>query len=188
MEHIGPEDIINRLAESQEAIEFAITPGRALILISQLQLALRHPENKGPSTEIARQMISNMAQVIATATDTPEVLEIVAMGSHPEFDMKDEEADQYFGTEVQFEVTLEQTDVTDEEILEGRAVFADPLPVTITKRHGGLMIEPEGHGFLMMSLDLGYPQVVIWDSGEQPLPDNPSHEIRLNKLPEQADS
>lgn len=95
---MSPEDIVNRLAESQEKIEFAITPGRAFALIGQLQLALRHPENRGPSTEIVRQMIANMAQAIATVTDTPEVIEIVAMGSHPEFDMSDAEADQYFGT------------------------------------------------------------------------------------------
>lgn len=96
---MSPKDIIKRLAESQEAIEFATTPGRALILIGQLQLALRHPENRGPSTEIVREVIAHMAQAIATATDTPEVLQVVAMGSHPEFDMTDEEADQYFGVE-----------------------------------------------------------------------------------------
>lgn len=91
-----PEDIINRVAHSQELIEFATTPGRAFILISNLQLALRHPENHGPQTEFVREMIANMAQAIADKTNTPEVLKVVAMGSHPEFDLTHEEAVNYF--------------------------------------------------------------------------------------------
>lgn len=92
-----PEEIISQVAQSQEVIEFATTPGRAFILISNLQLALRHPENRGPQTEFVREMIANMAQAIATITETPEVLAVIAAGSHPEFDLTREEADEYFG-------------------------------------------------------------------------------------------
>ena len=92
-----PEEIIDRVARSKELIEFAITPARAFMLISHLQLALRHPENKGPSNEFVRDMIANLATAIATVTDTLEVITLVAQGYHPEFDLTDEEADEYFG-------------------------------------------------------------------------------------------
>lgn len=92
-----PQEIIDRVARSQELIEFATSPGRAFILIAQLQLALRHPENRGPSAEFARQIITNLAMAIAQQTETPEFAGMVAQGYHPEFDLTDAEADEYFG-------------------------------------------------------------------------------------------
>lgn len=92
-----PQDIIDKVALSQQPIEFYTTPARAFMLLSNLQLALRHPENKGPSTEFVRDMIANLATAIATVTETPEVIVLVAQGYHPEFDLTDQEADEYFG-------------------------------------------------------------------------------------------
>ncbi|MBE9157868.1 hypothetical protein IQ265_13690 [Nodosilinea sp. LEGE 06152] len=92
-----PQEIIDRVARSQEVIEFATSPGRAFILIAHLQLALRHPDNHGQSAEFVRQIITNLAMAIAQKTETPELAGMVAQGYHPEFDLTEAEADEYFG-------------------------------------------------------------------------------------------
>ncbi|WP_035992546.1 hypothetical protein [Leptolyngbya sp. KIOST-1] len=92
-----PKEIIDRLVHSEQPIEFYTTPARAFMLIANLQLALRHPENKGLSTELVRDMIANLSTAIATVTEMPEVIVLVAQGYQPEFDLTNEQADEYFG-------------------------------------------------------------------------------------------
>jgi hypothetical protein len=88
---VTPEQIVNKIAASEELIEFATTPARAFMLISYLQLALRHPQNTGESAEFVRQMITNITMTIATVTQTPEFAGLVAMGFDERFDADTEE-------------------------------------------------------------------------------------------------
>lgn len=85
---MNPDEIISRIGNSTEIIEFATTPARAFCLIGHLQLALRHPGNTGASTEVARQIIDHLAEAISTVTETPEVKTIVEAGYNPTFDVE----------------------------------------------------------------------------------------------------
>lgn len=127
--NMAPNEAINRVARSQEIIEFATTPGRAFLLIAQLQLALRHPENHGTSAEFARQIIGNLADAIARVTKTPEVILLVAQGYHPEFDLAEPEDGEFFGErprqEQRLNLHLDLTeDVNTEEIGRALAMLA----------------------------------------------------------------
>lgn len=42
-----------------------LTPAEAWIVLSQLQLALRHPQNTGPSAKIAREIAQRIQAVVA---------------------------------------------------------------------------------------------------------------------------
>ena len=37
-------------------LQLELTPGQAAVLVAQLQLALRHPENGGPAAEVAHDL------------------------------------------------------------------------------------------------------------------------------------
>lgn len=69
------------------------------MLVAQLQLALKHPENQGEPARFAREFIQHMGAAMAETTQIEEVLQVIAAGNHPEWDMTDKEADKYFGTE-----------------------------------------------------------------------------------------
>lgn len=60
----------------QEIIPVVLTKVEILSLVGHIQLALRHPENKGPTREIARRAARKLASLI-THDDVfiPEVLE-----------------------------------------------------------------------------------------------------------------
>ena len=88
-----PEEIIHKIGQDNRLIEFATTPARAFMIVSHLQLALRHPDNIGESAELMQEVIRHLADAIAEVTDTPEVLTLIAMGDHQEFDMTNEEFD-----------------------------------------------------------------------------------------------
>ncbi len=60
--------------------------GSTLILISQLQLALRHPSNIGSSSEIARKLVDGLIQRIED-DGLPGFAELARMGDVPEFDV-----------------------------------------------------------------------------------------------------
>lgn len=55
----------------------------AWVLLSQLQLALRHPKNTGKSSKIARDIAHQLQSLIAT---TPALAAIAEAGYHPELD------------------------------------------------------------------------------------------------------
>ncbi|NEP17814.1 MAG: hypothetical protein F6J97_13065 [Leptolyngbya sp. SIO4C1] len=90
---MSQKDVWQRLAESEEIIEFATTPARAFMLIAQLQLALRHPQNRGSSAQFAQQMIENLSAAICY--HFPEAKEVIEMGSNAAYDVTNE----YFETE-----------------------------------------------------------------------------------------
>lgn len=53
------------LAKRAERISLEIRSLDAWILLSQLQLALRHPENNGPSADKARQIARRLQSLVA---------------------------------------------------------------------------------------------------------------------------
>lgn len=90
---MNTEDILEKLGTSQEIIQFATTPGRLFILVAQLQFALRHPDNTGGSTVIAREMADNLARAICK--HVPEAHELIEAGWQPAYDI----TRQYFDLE-----------------------------------------------------------------------------------------
>ncbi|RPJ06046.1 MAG: hypothetical protein EHM36_07495 [Deltaproteobacteria bacterium] len=60
----------------QEVVAVLLTKVEILSLVGHIQLALRHPENKGPTREIARHAARRLASLIAhDDMFVPEVLE-----------------------------------------------------------------------------------------------------------------
>jgi hypothetical protein len=71
------------LTDRTEVLSLQISPLDAWILLSQIQLALRHPQNTGPSAGRARRIASELQGLVATSG----ALAIVARrGWHKEFD------------------------------------------------------------------------------------------------------
>lgn len=57
----------------------------AFILISQLQLAARHPENTGPAANLAKGFAVNLAQIFNSID--PRIVAIIDKGWDPNFDI-----------------------------------------------------------------------------------------------------
>jgi len=66
-------------------IVITATLPQVLIYISQLQLALRHPMNTGPSADVTRAMITDLRKQIG---DLPAVQEVISRGFDPKYDMQ----------------------------------------------------------------------------------------------------
>jgi hypothetical protein len=92
------DEAVQRIGTSEEAIDFVITPGRAFILIAQLQLALRHPGNFGSSAEIARSMVETLLDAICIKVPEVEaaVRNMVEAGWNPAYDITRGEFDQRY--------------------------------------------------------------------------------------------
>ena len=88
------EDFWVKLGNCSEIVEIASTPARLYILISHIQLALRHPNNTGPSAEIAREIAMNMTE--AVCHHVPEAREVIEMGWNPAYDVTDDYFDAEF--------------------------------------------------------------------------------------------
>lgn len=65
------------LAKDQQPVVLQLSKLQVWVLFSHLQLALRHPENTGPSAKIARQIACGLRNLIAT---TPALQQVAAMG------------------------------------------------------------------------------------------------------------
>ena len=84
---ITPEEAAARLEKMEEAnigIEFTIPPSAALMLIGQLQRALRHPGNVGISADITRELAEHLVTQIEKLD--PELGRIGQMGFDPTYD------------------------------------------------------------------------------------------------------
>lgn len=79
------EDFWLKLGNCTDIIEMASTPARLYILIAQIQLALRHPENTGASAVIAREIALNMTEAICH--HIPEARETIEQGWNPAYDV-----------------------------------------------------------------------------------------------------
>lgn len=81
----GKEDFWIKLGNCTDIIDMASTPARLYILIAQVQLALRHPDNTGASAEIAREIVLNMTE--AVCHHVPEARESIEQGWHSAYDV-----------------------------------------------------------------------------------------------------
>lgn len=79
------EDFWIKLGNCTEIIDMASTPARLYILIANIQLALRHPDNTGASAEIAREIALNMTE--AVCHHVPEARESIEQGWSPAYDV-----------------------------------------------------------------------------------------------------
>jgi hypothetical protein len=91
---MNTDDIIHKIGNSTEILEFGTTPARAFMLIGHLQLALRHPSNTGASAAFARQMADNLTDAICHYI--PEARELIEQGWHPGYDVTREYFDLEF--------------------------------------------------------------------------------------------
>ena len=82
---VEQEDFWIKLGNCTEIIEMASTPARLYILIAQIQLALRHPNNTGASAQIAREIAFNMTE--AVCHHVPEARETIEQGWNPAYDV-----------------------------------------------------------------------------------------------------
>lgn len=87
------EEFWQKLGNCTEIVEMASTPARLYILIANIQLALRHPNNTGASAEIAREIALNMTE--AVCAHIPEARESIEQGWNPAYDLTED----YFNSE-----------------------------------------------------------------------------------------
>jgi hypothetical protein len=82
-------ELIERAGEEARALPDFVLPvhfdlGSALCVIGNLQLALRHPANIGPSSQLLRRVIDSMIGRIEKSL--PANAEIARLGDNPEYD------------------------------------------------------------------------------------------------------
>ena len=73
---------LQELVDCGEGLTIVLTPRDALIVLAQLQLALRHPKNVGPSAAIARAFARLLEVWLAR---TPGLADPTALGWHPAY-------------------------------------------------------------------------------------------------------
>ncbi|MDD5457478.1 MAG: hypothetical protein PHV30_10680 [Candidatus Margulisbacteria bacterium] len=73
-----------RYVNDLKVIKMDVTPLEAWVIMCQLQLALRHPRNIGPTAVIAREIAKEIQEKVAI---TPALQEIAEKGWKREFDM-----------------------------------------------------------------------------------------------------
>lgn len=79
------EDFWHKLSNCTTTIEMVSTPARLFILIANIQLALRHPDNTGASAEIAKSIAGNMTDAICH--HFPEARATIEQGWHTAYDV-----------------------------------------------------------------------------------------------------
>lgn len=77
-----------------EGFNLELEASAVLSIVSQLQLALRHPGNTGASTEIARSFIQ--AVIEKGFRHCPETQKLIRMGFDPDNDLTHEEFEAQF--------------------------------------------------------------------------------------------
>jgi hypothetical protein len=88
------DELLEQIAKSEVVITTQTSPFRLFVLLSQLQLALRHPGNTGASALIARQIAENMADILCQYV--PEARELIEMGWDDAHDVSREYFDAEF--------------------------------------------------------------------------------------------
>lgn len=98
MQPTTPQETITALSQFSEPISFSTSASRAFILISQLQLALRHPDNDGPSSKVTYEFIQNMTTAITTVTGIASLKDLVDMGFEGRLDgLSPEQVEHLYG-------------------------------------------------------------------------------------------
>ena len=88
--------ITQLIGESEEILEIKTTPARLLVLLSWLQLGLRHP-HESASKPIAEEIARRLAEILCSAL--PEARPLIEMGFNPAFDITPEYFRQEFDDE-----------------------------------------------------------------------------------------
>lgn len=68
----------------KKRLTIELTILQAISIIGNLQLALRHPANNGPSADIAKKFIERLREIISK--DSAELDLIIQAGYNPDFD------------------------------------------------------------------------------------------------------
>ena len=76
-------DEMKALCERKQTITLKLTALDAWAILSQIQLASRHPENTGPTRNIAERIARQLQEQIAT---TPALAQTAEAGWDPEYD------------------------------------------------------------------------------------------------------
>ena len=82
---------LKRLEEKQPTIAVSMEWTQLTTLIAHVQLALRHPDNKGWSSRTARKWCERVIAWIRTLE--PDLAEALELGFHPEHDVKRDSAE-----------------------------------------------------------------------------------------------
>ncbi len=77
------DDVLDALL-TMPPMSLALTGFEAFMLISHLQLALRHPGNKGPCAEMATQLVRTLQHLLSE--HDPCIGVVIEASWHPEFD------------------------------------------------------------------------------------------------------
>ena len=75
------------LCVDPQPIVLPLTKLQAWVLFSQLQLALRHPKNKGSSADIAKYIAEQIQKHVAVS---PALAEVAKRGWNPKYDSQKE--------------------------------------------------------------------------------------------------
>ncbi|HEY1599691.1 MAG TPA: hypothetical protein VGG64_08825 [Pirellulales bacterium] len=75
---------LNEALRNHPGVDLQLDAKAAVIVMSQLQLALRHPGNCGTSSLIARAVADNLIQLLAMGD--AEVERLLRLGDNPHFD------------------------------------------------------------------------------------------------------
>lgn len=85
----SPKDIEALALLKNLPVHFSIDGLTLFLMIAQLQLALRHPSNRGDSAEQIRQLTIDLQNQLITRS--PDLKPILDKGWHPEFDINEYE-------------------------------------------------------------------------------------------------
>jgi hypothetical protein len=92
------DEALQMLGNSDERIAFVTTPGKAFVIMAQLQLALRHPDNTGEAATVAREVIEALLDSICAKVPEVEaaVRNLVEAGWNPDYDITRGEFDELY--------------------------------------------------------------------------------------------
>lgn len=71
---------------SEPIITLALPAPQAMVLLSNLQLALKHPQNDGPNAAVAQAIVEEIGVVFASAGCTA-LCELIVLGAGPAYDV-----------------------------------------------------------------------------------------------------
>lgn len=77
-------ELLDHLRDAPD-VEVRLQPAVALTVLAQLHLALRHPGNQGPASQIARRVAD--ALIDELARDQPRIRKLLKEGEDPRYDV-----------------------------------------------------------------------------------------------------